>query len=159
MFASLVRVVPFRQDQECPHRRPGIFLARLAAQPLDGLPMIRFLRLLLPLLSLFLDEGQTLKVLDNYAEADLSRHHAASDHLPTLASSFAHFFPRLVPDRFPMGDCLCQGVGAILLAAEVTKRATTDLALSVAETFDQIIASRVTRSSQNNECHNEADST
>ncbi len=50
MGAALVGVVAFRQEQERPLRGPGVFFRRVAAQPLEALPVKRLFVLLLALL-------------------------------------------------------------------------------------------------------------
>ena len=51
MSAALVRVMAFRQEQERPLRGLGVFLRRVAAQPLEALPVNRLFGLLLALLA------------------------------------------------------------------------------------------------------------
>ncbi len=64
MGTTLIGVMALRQPQKVAFRFPGVFLGRVSAKPLQGMPVRPFLRLLLLLASLsFRERGLALILL------------------------------------------------------------------------------------------------
>jgi hypothetical protein len=103
--------------------------------------------------SLGFDDREIIQLVLDYCYTGLGRLYATTNHLPALAPGLAEFLLRLVPDLLPMSETLGERVGAVLLATEITEGTPVGLTVVVAVTFDKIIASCVSGSAQNNECH------
>ena len=120
MVAALVGVVAFRQEQERPLRYLGVLFRRVAAQPLEALPVDRLFGLLLALAALGFNPTEELHMLCDHAHSCCGCLDAAANHLPAFTSGFAEFILGLLHHLFPVRPRLGERVGAILLAAQIT---------------------------------------
>src|SRR5579885_1250637 len=147
------------QGQEGTLRGPDVFLRRLAAQPLEALPMNCFLCLLLTPAALGFGASQHLHMLGNDADACPRRLDAAAKHLPAFTPGPAQLLRRLLDYLLPMCQCLGERVRAVLLAAEIAEGAAACFSLLVAVALDQVVAARVAGTTENDESHARTDTT
>src|SRR5262249_22708601 len=92
--AALIGVMALRQEQEGPLRGPGVFFRRVAAQPLEVLPVKRLFCLLLAFAAFGLGAVQQLHVLSDDADACLRRLDASAEHLSAFAFCLAELLLR-----------------------------------------------------------------
>jgi hypothetical protein len=87
--AALVGVMALRQEQEPPLCVSGVFFCRVAAKPLEALPVHCFLGLLFAFPAIGLGLGQQLHMPCDHPDARPGCLDAAAKHLPAFTPGLA----------------------------------------------------------------------